>query len=163
MIDTIRQFKISPSMTAAMAIRGCVCGRYFRQQSTGPFCLVDEQLKVPRPGRIGNTFSQTMIFQHIEDHQILNANDAKRLDSLGVIVNRYTSNAISIASLLDGGVEKLTTNSQRLRQQSFLLMSWINAVFVSFSHWQIIPFANGGFNEFACIYAGFLIFDAFPI
>ena len=79
----------------------------------------------------------------------------RKLDSLSVIVDRNSGNAISIASFLERGIEKFTTNIASISQSAGLFFSWVDAVFEGFAHIIIILLMAQWFNEIACIYAGF--------
>src|SRR5438093_1049767 len=102
MIDSIRQTQISSPMTTAAAILRCVCWWYFLYFSTGPCCLVVKHLKEPRPCRIGDTFRQTMVSHHIQDHQIFQTDNAILFDQYCAFLMRKVSPFISNALVYAG-------------------------------------------------------------
>src|SRR5438876_7453796 len=86
MIDARGQFQISSPMTASVAILRCVPGVYFHILSTSLFRFVRQTVKEDAPSSVRDTFSQTMVPHHIEDHQILNAYDSKFVDYLTTLL-----------------------------------------------------------------------------
>jgi len=80
MKNTIRQFELMP----VSAIRAGLTrerGIYFYTSSTGPFCLILDEIKKLSPRYIPNTFIHTMkvIFLHIVDRKIFNAYGIKSI------------------------------------------------------------------------------------
>src|SRR5437867_9025672 len=86
MIDTIRQSQVIAPMTASVAILRCVPWVYFHILSTSLFRFVRQTVKEDAPSSVRDTFSQTMVPHHIEDHQILNTYDSKFVDYLATLL-----------------------------------------------------------------------------
>ena len=95
MIDAIRQFQISSPMTALVAICGSVRWWYFGDLSTGTCSLIADARKEDRPCRVGNTLCQTVILDHVQNHQLLNADDSEPLDDLGAFLMRKVMTFVS--------------------------------------------------------------------
>ncbi len=79
--DTVGKSKFLPVSTF-VAILSCVGRVNFDQLPTGTFSLVRKHGEEPRPGRICNAFSQTMVMNHAIDAQIFNANNSIVIDNL---------------------------------------------------------------------------------
>lgn len=80
MIGSLRQRHILPMPTSAAILRDV--GRIHLDSSSASFCRFAEQLvKKSRPGRIVNTFRETVVMRHAVDMQVLNADDAKPVNN----------------------------------------------------------------------------------
>src|SRR5947209_7957481 len=77
MIDTIRQFQIVSPVSTFVAILRCMCRFDSHKLPASFFRFTVNERKEESPSYISDTFRQFMIFHHIENLKILNANYAK--------------------------------------------------------------------------------------